>query len=132
MQRAAPNVKLLGRVPDTELRDYLGRAKAFVHAAVEDFGIAAVEAQAAGCPVIAFGKGGLLETILDGETGIFYPEQNAESLMKAVARFEQGKTAFNEGVIRNHAQQFSKQRFLLEYSSYIETALREKQNWANV
>jgi glycosyltransferase involved in cell wall biosynthesis len=123
VRAAAPNVKLLGRVPGKELRQYMGRAKAFVHAAVDDFGIAAVEAQAAGCPVIALGRGGLRESIVDGKTGVFYPEQSAESLMQAVERFNQGKNCFHEGEIRRNAQRFSRLRFQEEYYSFVEMAL---------
>jgi glycosyltransferase involved in cell wall biosynthesis len=120
---AAPNVKLLGRVSDEEVQQYLGRAKAFVHAAVDDFGIAAVEAQAAGCPVIALARGGLLESIVDGKTGVFYPEQSVESLMQAVERFQQGEICFHPGEIRRNAQRFSKPRFQDEYYSFVEKAL---------
>lgn len=123
---AAPNVRLLGRVSQSELRKYLGRAKAFVHAAVEDFGISAVEAQAAGCPVIAYDKGGLKETILDGETGLFYKEQCADSLMQTVSNFERGCHRFNEASIRENALRFNRDIFMREYLSAVEAAQRSK------
>jgi glycosyltransferase involved in cell wall biosynthesis len=85
---AAPNIRLLGRLPDEEVANLLSRAKALVHAAEEDFGIVPVEAQSAGCPVIAFGSGGVLETVVEGETGFFFKTQTSESLTEAVLAFE--------------------------------------------
>ena len=70
------------------MRSYMSRAKALIFAAEEDFGIGPVEAQAAGTPVIAYGKGGALETVIENETGIFFDEQTPESILAAVQRFE--------------------------------------------
>jgi glycosyltransferase involved in cell wall biosynthesis len=74
--KAGGNVELLGYQPPSVMRDYLQRARAFVYAAEEDFGIVTVEAQACGTPVIAFGKGGSLETVIETKTGVFFPEQS--------------------------------------------------------
>lgn len=84
------NVQLLGYQPFDVLRDHMQRAKAFVFAAEEDFGIMPVEAQACGTPVIAFGRGGALETVVDGVTGAFFHAQTAEALVEAIQRFENG------------------------------------------
>src|SRR5208282_5117477 len=81
---AGPNVRMLGYQPFDRLRYYMQHARAFVFAAEEDFGITPVEAQACGTPVIAYGRGGVTETIIDGKTGILFPVQTAESLLGAV------------------------------------------------
>src|SRR5690606_23438709 len=82
--KAGANVTLLGYQPFKILKDHLERARAFVFAAEEDFGILPVEAQACGTPVIAFGRGGTFETVLDGGTGVLYPQQSITSLKDAV------------------------------------------------
>ena len=86
--KAGPNVELLGYRDNATLRSHLQRAKAFVFMAEEDFGIVPVEAQACGTPVIAFGRGGVAETVVAGQTGILFHEQSAESLAGAVRLFE--------------------------------------------
>jgi glycosyltransferase involved in cell wall biosynthesis len=110
-EKATPNVTLLGYQSNTVMRDHMARAKAFVFPAEEDFGIVPVEAQACGTPVIAFGRGGALETVR-GEstdkrpTGLFFYEQTVESLCEAVERFEQ-MPPFDPQIIRAHAETFS-------------------------
>lgn len=117
--KASSNVQLLGYQPFTVLREHLQKAKAFVFAAEEDFGIAPLEAQACGTPVIAFGKGGSLETVIGGTTGLFFPEQSAESLIAAVRDFE--TMSFDPKIIRSHAELFSSDRFRHELHSLIDT-----------
>ena len=119
---AGANVKLLGHQPDEVVRDHMERCKAFVFAADEDFGIAPVEAQAAGAPVIAFGKGGVTETVIPGKTGLFFGAQEEKSLAEAVSRFEQGSWRFDVQAIRENAERFSKQRFLAEFSELVESS----------
>lgn len=119
---AAPSVKLLGRQPDEVVRDYMERCKAFVFAADEDFGITPVEAQAAGAPVIAFGRGGVTETVIEGKTGLFFREQTEKSLAEAVRRFEKEKGRFDAQIVRENAERFSKKRFLAEFSELVENA----------
>ncbi len=119
--KAKKNIELLGWQSDELMRDYMGKAKAFVFAADEDFGIATVEAQAAGTPVIAFGHGGSLETVTK-ETGLFFSEQSVRSIAEAIGRFEQ-KT-FDPNTIRHHASRFSRERFANQYRSFVE------QKWA--
>jgi glycosyltransferase involved in cell wall biosynthesis len=116
--KAGPNVTLLGYQPFEVLRDYMQRAKAFVFAAEEDFGIAPVEAQACGTPVIAFGKGGAAETVVAGETGIFFQDQNVSSLIKAIEEFE--KLRFDPLRARKNAERFSSERFRREFEALIE------------
>jgi len=110
-RRAPSNVKMLGYQPAAVLHEQLQRAKAFVFAAEEDFGIAPLEAQACGTPVIAFGKGGALETIISNKTGLFFREQTVESLCEAIARFEESADAFEPAEIRAHAEKFGAARF---------------------
>lgn len=117
---AAPNVKILGRRPDSEVADLMGRAKAFVHAAEEDFGIAIAEAQAAGCPVIAYESGGGREIVIPGVSGLFFPEQTIDSLIAAVEQFEGGDFNLQESQITSNVERFSKARFQQELKSLIE------------
>ncbi|MBI2301971.1 MAG: glycosyltransferase [Armatimonadetes bacterium] len=85
---AGPDVELRGWRSDEEVRELMSRARALIFAGIEDFGLTPVEAQAAGCPVIAFGQGGATETVVDGETGLFFAEPTVASLVDAVRRFE--------------------------------------------
>ncbi len=117
---APKNVKLLGRLSDQEVADLLGKARAFVHAAEEDFGIALVEAQAAGCPVIAFGKGGAREIVIDGKTGLLFTEQTVDSLIAGVERFEQSDFHLEAGELRRSAERFSKAQFQRELKTLVE------------
>lgn len=117
---AGKNVQLLGHQPDAIVVDYMQRCKAFVFAAAEDFGIALVEAQAAGAPVITYGKGGATETVIPEKTGLFFPEQTVESLVETVQKFESGAYSFDSDSLRLHAEQFSPERFQQKFSRYIE------------
>lgn len=108
---ATSNISLLGYQPFSVLKDYMERAKAFVFAAEEDFGIVPLEAQAAGTPVIAYGKGGALETIKEGETGVFFKEQTEKSLINAIKYFEGLEEKFDAYAIRANAEQFSPKWF---------------------
>ncbi len=118
--RAASNVEVLGYQPFEVLRDYMQRAKAFVFAAEEDFGIVPVEAQACGTPVIAYGRGGARETVIDGETGIFFHEQTPEAIAEAIGRFEQHGDGFDPETMRKNAERFSKKRFQEEFRGLVE------------
>ncbi len=120
--KAGKNVELLGYQEDGIVRDLFSRAKGFIFAAEEDFGIAIVEAQAAGTPVIAYGKGGALETIIEGETGVLFQEQTVESLTKALRLFEEKE--FDPVVIKKHAEQFSAQRFCQNFKEFVEEKWR--------
>lgn len=123
-KRAKNNVELLGFKSAGELQKYMGKAKAFVFAAEEDFGIVPVEAQSCGTPVIAYGKGGAAETVIDGVTGVLFYEQSVLSLIDAVKRFEE--SAFDPHEIRKNAERFSCERFQNEFKLFVESTLTNK------
>ncbi|QXE22067.1 glycosyl transferase group 1 [Richelia sinica FACHB-800] len=131
-QIAQPNIQILGWQPNDVVQKYMARAKAFVYAACEDFGIALVEAQACGTPVIAYGAGGALETVkdirncTDTGTGIFFPEQTAAALVTAVEKFEAYQDLFNHDQIKEHAYQFSTSVFQQKYLSFVEQCVVNK------
>lgn len=118
-KRAAPNIEFLGYQSEEAVAQLLGSARGFVCAAEEDFGIAIVEAQAAGCPVIAYKGGGALETVVDGVTGLFFAEQSAESLSDAVKRFVDSAHCLRTDVMVENAQRFSKARFQRAFREFV-------------
>jgi glycosyltransferase involved in cell wall biosynthesis len=122
---ARPNVTLLGYQPRAALIDHMQRARAFVFAAEEDFGIVPVEAQACGTPVIAFGKGGAVESVIDGQTGVLFPEQTAESLIDVVARFEKIAATFDPKIIRRNAERFDASIFRRDFTALVEREMRK-------
>ena len=116
---AGKNITLMGYQPFEILKHFLSSAKALVFAAEEDFGIISVEAQACGTPVIAYCKGGSRETVINKKTGIFFSEQTADSITKAVYQFESEISTFNYLEIANHAAKFSTERFKKEFMDYL-------------
>ena len=127
--KAGKNVTLLGYQTHEVLKDHMQRARAFVFAAEEDFGIAPLEAQACGTPVIAFGKGGAFETIrgLDTKqpTGVFFPEQTVDSICAAVSEFEHVQTRILPSACRENAMRFAPERFQTEFTAFIEQSWKE-------
>ncbi|MEX3692182.1 glycosyltransferase family 4 protein [Paraburkholderia sp. BR14263] len=124
--KATPNVEVLGYQPFAVLHDRMRRAKAFVFAAEEDFGISVVEAQACGTPVIAFGKGGALETVRDTgsrPTGIFFEEQNADAIIDAVESFESDPGRFRAEDCRANAERFSSRHFREQFFARVAKAV---------
>ena len=117
------NIKFLGRVSDDELRDRVACCRAFIFPGEEDFGIAPLEAQAAGRPVIALAAGGALETVLDGKTGKFFYSQTPEALAEAVRGFDQ--TNFDIKAIVEHAKAFGTDLFKEQLQRYIEEKAEE-------
>ncbi len=123
--KATPNVEMLGYQPFDELKRYMRHAKAFVFAAEEDFGIVPVEAQACGTPCVAFGKGGATETILPGETGIFFFEQTTASLKEAVQTLENTYSNLSHARIRENALRFSVACFQEKFEDAVARAYSE-------
>ncbi|SAL33987.1 group 1 family glycosyl transferase [Caballeronia sordidicola] len=124
---AGENVTILGYQSFEVLLDHLRRARAFVFAAEEDFGISIVEAQACGTPVIAFGKGGALESVIglprERPTGVFFREQTTESLLAAVSQFETHASLFDPRQCRRNAEQFSAENFKAKLVDFIDAKL---------
>jgi glycosyltransferase involved in cell wall biosynthesis len=127
--KAGPNVELLGRQPSTVLRDYLQRARAFLFAAEEDFGIAPLEAQGCGTPVIGYGRGGLLETVrgLDDSspTAVFFTDQEPDAVRQAIARFERDGGSITAEACRANAMRFAPGRFRKEFRDYVDARRSE-------
>jgi glycosyltransferase involved in cell wall biosynthesis len=115
---AGPSVAFLGRVSSAELVRLYAGAKAFVFPGQEDFGIAPLEAQSTGRPVIAFAGGGSLETVVAGETGEFFAEQTVESLKRVLSRFD--PTAYDPALCRRNAERFREERFIGELRAYLD------------
>lgn len=128
-EAAGPNVTLLGYQSFEVLLQHMQRAKAFVFAAEEDFGIAPIEAQACGTPVVAYGRGGVLETVRGLEhaepTGVFYPEQTTASLIAAIGEFEAQCSRITPENCRRNAERFSSERFQQEIRAFVDARLRE-------
>ncbi|MDE5084414.1 MAG: glycosyltransferase [Trichodesmium sp. St18_bin1] len=123
---AKSNVKIMGWQPEEVVVQYMSEAKGFIYAACEDFGMALVEAQACGTPVIAYGVGGATETVLDmrkypdSATGLLFAEQTEKALMEAVEFFESSQGYFQPEIIRKQADKFSQTVFQKHYLSFVE------------
>jgi glycosyltransferase involved in cell wall biosynthesis len=134
---AGRNIEFLGWVDDARLAELYGTCRALIFPGEEDFGIVPLEAQASGRPVIGYGKGGLLETVIPldaceggsggqfGPTGIFFPEQTSDSVITAVELFERAKDAFDPAKIRLHTAGFSRERFKAQVKEFVETRIKE-------
>lgn len=127
--RAAANIELLGYSSNEEMQNLMRKAKAFVFAAQEDFGITPVEAQACGTPVIAYAKGGALETVrplgVENPTGLFFERQSTDSIIEAVSLFEKNNHEFHPVHCREQASFFSVNRFRSEFESYVRAKYEE-------
>jgi glycosyltransferase involved in cell wall biosynthesis len=120
---AGPNIGLLTNVSDHDIVNYISKAKGFIFPGIDDFGIAAVEALAAGTPVIAYKKGGVTDYIIDQVNGIFFGEQTVDSLSKAIESFEHKK--FDSLKIAQSARQFAVQEFKRNIINFIDTKLNQ-------
>lgn len=120
---AGPTIRFMGRLSDEEVLHYFARCRAFLSLNEEDFGITPLEAQASGRPVIAYGAGGALTSVVNGVTGKFFTEQTVESLSTVLASFEE--RTYDSHVIRNHALEFDTPRFKRRVLQFIEAKLSE-------
>lgn len=120
-RRAGPTIRFLGSVADSDLAALMAKAKALLFPGEEDFGIVPVEMQAAGRPVIAFNRGGIRDTVMPERTGILFPDQTAEALMRAIEQSE--SMTWDSVAIRQHAQQFNPDRFREQFLSVVNQAL---------
>lgn len=118
--KAKSNIEFLGYISNEERNKLYHQAKALIFPQVEDFGIIPIEAMASGCPIIAFEKGGALETIVDGQTGIFFPEQTSESLVAAIKKFENIK--FDTQKIIAHTHKFDQKNFNNNLVNFLSNA----------
>ncbi len=120
---AGPTIRFLGRLPDEEVLYYYAHCRAFLFPGEEDFGITPLEAQASGRPVIAYGAGGALASVVDGVTGTFFHEQTVDSLAKTLASFDE--RTYDPQTIRNHALEFDMPRFRRRILQFVEAKLHE-------
>jgi glycosyltransferase involved in cell wall biosynthesis len=130
--RATANVELLGFQDDETLLDHMQRARAFVFGAVEDFGIMPVEAQACGTPVIGVRRGGVAETVIDGETGMLFEEQTPECVAEMIRIFSQLPRGFlDPDHIRANAERFSVERFRREFGELVNSAIQHRRRYTD-
>lgn len=125
-KKAKSNIIFPGFLPSSEVYEYVKKAKAAIYVGIEDFGIAPVEAQACGTPVISYNIGGASETIINLETGIHFDKQNSDDIIKAILKLE--NISFNYEKIRTNAERFSRKRFLNEFKLQVDKFLQERQN----
>jgi len=122
---AKKNIKFLGWQSQKNLKQYYANAKAFIFPGEEDFGITPVEAQASGTPVIGFGKGGLLETVINKETGLFFKRQESNDLIEVIENFESNTNRFDCYKIRENSLKFSREKFENDLKKFIEEKYQE-------
>ncbi|MFN3813228.1 MAG: glycosyltransferase family 4 protein [Aquificaceae bacterium] len=122
---ASKNIEFLGSLKNDELKKYLMKAKAFVYMGEEDFGIAMVEAQACGIPVIAYGFGGARDIVQDGKTGILFYEQSEDAFLGALDHFEKKQEGFLPEKIRENAKRFSKEAFREKFKTFVDRVVNE-------
>jgi glycosyltransferase involved in cell wall biosynthesis len=119
ISKGSSNIKIIGHQDTDSLKEYMQKAKAFVFAAEEDFGIIVVEAMACGTPVIAWNYGGTGESVIDGETGILFSEQDKDSIIAAVEKFEGSSGNFDSELIRKHSINFSRDKFENNIKNFV-------------
>ncbi len=120
--QAAPCVRFAGRQDDVTVANLLTRSRALLFPGEEDFGIVPLEAAASGVPVLAYGRGGAVETVQDGITGLFFAHQHVEAMEAAILEFEKREREFDPLVLRRHAENFSEERFRQEFARQVATA----------
>jgi glycosyltransferase involved in cell wall biosynthesis len=118
---ANPNIKFLGHQSNLAVKNYLEGCRALIFPGVEDFGIVPVEAMAAGAPVIAYKRGGVADTVIDGVTGLLFKDQTKECLVEAISQIESGKTSFDPSVLHAHAMKFDTSIFKKNFLNFIKS-----------
>ena len=124
---AGKNIEFLGSVSNEEVVQLFSKAKAFLFPGVEDFGITPLESLACGTPVIAYSKGGVLETVTS-DTGIFFQEQTADCLNQAIDDFESGNYSIDATLCRKRAEEFSRENFQIQFREKLISSFRESKN----
>lgn len=122
---AGDTVEFLGRVSDEEMERYYSRAKAFLFPGIEDYGITPVEAMSAGVPVLAFGKGGALETVQEGKTGLYFHDQTVSGLVHCIEEFERNGVAYSRQQIHDYSLNFSDEIFKGNFTNFLKDKLIE-------
>jgi glycosyltransferase involved in cell wall biosynthesis len=122
---AGPKTEFVGNISDTALWELYSQCRAFVQTGAEDFGITLVEAMAGGAPIIAINRYGPSETVIDGETGLFFEEQTPEALVEAVLSFEKQYQDFDSAQIRQHAESFDREVFIKRFGEYVTQRYQE-------
>lgn len=125
LAKNSDNIRFLGRISDNEVIKYMSECKALLFPGEEDFGITPVEAMACGRPVVAFGKGGAMDTVIDGKTGVLFKEQTVKNVKDAILKLESMK--FNKQEIRNHALKFDESEFKRKIKEFIDSKVEEKE-----
>jgi glycosyltransferase involved in cell wall biosynthesis len=120
---AKSNIEFLGKISEEEKAKLLSRARAFIHPQVEDLGITPIESMSAGRPVIAYSVGGATETIVPGTTGVFFPEQNWNSLYNTVTNFD--FTKWDSKAIQDHVRQFDSEVFKIKFQNFVTEKYQE-------
>ncbi|MBT4519739.1 MAG: glycosyltransferase [Halieaceae bacterium] len=116
---AKPNITLLGSQPASVLKEHYAKCRALIFPGIEDFGIVPLEAMASGRPVIAYAKGGALDTVIEGKTGLFFNKQSPEAITSAILHFEDTAQTFDSKVILEHARSFDTKQFIARLSEFI-------------
>lgn len=121
---SAPNIQFLSKLPREQVLDYYSRARGFIFPGVEDFGITPIEAQGHGTPVIAYGVGGALETVIENKTGVFFTEQTAKNLNEAIDRSE--KINYQPSDFQQNINRFTEEKFIKEFKNQVDSLLGNK------
>ena len=122
LAKGSPNIEMLGFLEEADFSSVIGKAKAFINSSFEDFGIAPVEAQACGTPIIGYAKGGVLETTIENNTAIYFHEQTPEAIIEAIEKFEKA-TLWTAQEIHKYASSFNNKRFAKEFTKVVEQCL---------
>ncbi|QWD33997.1 glycosyltransferase family 4 protein [Polynucleobacter paneuropaeus] len=118
---AKSNIQFMGRLEDSQIQKLVSQCKALIFPGLEDFGIIPVEVMSSGRPVIAYGQGGVLDTVMDGETGIFFADQTVASLNAAIDQYENTADQFIPEIIKTSTEKFSKMQFKLKFTDLVKS-----------